>query len=84
VVVQRDEIMSKDDKCWNGGKTNTTIYTIEKEVKVDKIQDKKLWERIKNQINDFTKPTRISGMGGVQRRIGVPYDNQVIDDKDEK
>ena len=55
-----------------------TTYTIEKEVKVDKIQDKKLWERIKNQINDFTKPTRISGMGGVQRRIGVPYD------KDEK
>jgi len=85
VVVQRDEIMSNDssneDKCWNGGKTNTTIYTIEKEVKVDKIQDKKLWERIKNQINDFTKPTRISGMGGVQRRIGVPYDSDNEDKK---
>ena len=75
-------MMSEDkDKCWNGGKTNMTTYTIEKEVKVDKIQDKKLWERIRNQINDFTKPTKISGMGGVQRRIGVPYDSSNEDKK---
>jgi len=33
-------------------------------------KDKTIWERIKRQINDFTGNTDITGMGGVQRRIG--------------
>ena len=62
--------MMDKDKCWNGGKTNTSLE-LKQEVKVDKIEQEKLWERIKNQINDFehkyTKPTEVSWMGGVQR-----------------
>ena len=37
------------DKCWNGGKTNTSLE-LKQEVKVDKVEQEKLWERIKNQI----------------------------------
>lgn len=42
---------------WNGGKTNQTMN-----------------ERIRKQINDFehkyTKPTKVSWMGGVKRVMG--------------
>jgi len=33
-------------------------------------REQSIWERIKSQINDFSKPTTISGMGGVKRVIG--------------
>ena len=48
---------------WNGGKTNEVMN-----------------ERIRKQINDFehqyTKPTKVSWMGGVKRIVGYSVVNK--------